>query len=366
MVPASTARGRQDGPQGRRDVRQVTRGRTQGINWKAVPALVAGAALAALSWRFLAPALALTAGAAALAFLLSPLCRKLEGALGAGLAATACLLGLLILLAAVLCLLAPALIRQVADLAAALPAALQTLRGLGGKLGAWMQSVGLDGLQLPALDMGNLGNGILHFAAGTVSFASGVANAISQLSMAAVLSAFLLIDRKNLLLRLELCVPLRLRATAVRMGAAAGREVRLYLRAQATVSLAVGALSALGLWLAGVRSALALGLLVGLFNLIPYFGPVLGAVPALAAALASGWQTALFAAIVLIIVQQLDGLLISPRVMGALTGLSPAAVLVGVFAGGCALGVAGMLLALPAMMAFRTCVRVFVQQGENI
>ena len=77
-------------------------------------------------------------------------------------------------------------------------------------------------------------------------------------------------------------------------------------------------------------------------------------------------QTAAFAAVVLVVVQQLDGLLISPRVMGALTGLGPAAVLVGVFAGGCALGVPGMLLALPAMMVFRTCVRVFVQRDENI
>lgn len=329
-------------------------------------AIAAGAALAVLSWPVLRAVAALVAGAAALAFLLAPLCRRLEGALGAGLAASACLLGLLILLAALLWLLAPALIRQAADLISALPAALQALRALGEKLSAWLREVGLENARMPQLDMGGLGDGVLRFAAGTVSFAGGVANAVSQISMAAVLSAFLLIDRKNLLLRLELCVPLRLRATAVRMGAAAGREVRLYLRAQAMVSLAVGALSALGLWLAGVRSALALGLLVGLFNLIPYFGPVLGAVPALAAALTSGWQTAAFAAVVLVIVQQLDGLLISPRVMGALTGLGPAAVLVGVFAGGCALGVPGMLLALPAMMVFRTCVRVFVQRDENI
>ena len=329
-------------------------------------AIAAGAALAVLSWPVLRAVVALVAGAAALAFLLAPLCRRLEGALGAGLAASACLLGLLILLAALLWLLAPALIRQAADLISALPAALQALRALGEKLSAWLCEVGLENARIPQLDMGGLGDGVLRFAAGTVSFAGGVANAVSQISMAAVLSAFLLIDRKNLLLRLELCVPLRLRATAVRMGAAAGREVRLYLRAQAMVSLAVGALSALGLWLAGVRSALALGLLVGLFNLIPYFGPVLGAVPALAAALTSGWQTAAFAAVVLVIVQQLDGLLISPRVMGALTGLGPAAVLVGVFAGGCALGVPGMLLALPAMMVFRTCVRVFVQRDENI
>ena len=329
-------------------------------------AIAAGAALAVLSWPVLRAVVALVAGAAALAFLLAPLCRRLEGALGAGLAASACLLGLLILLAALLWLLAPALIRQAADLISALPAALQALRALGEKLSAWLREVGLENARMPQLDMDGLGDGVLRFAAGTVSFAGGVANAVSQISMAAVLSAFLLIDRKNLLLRLELCVPLRLRATAVRMGAAAGREVRLYLRAQAMVSLAVGALSALGLWLAGVRSALALGLLVGLFNLIPYFGPVLGAVPALAAALTSGWQTAAFAAVVLVIVQQLDGLLISPRVMGALTGLGPAAVLVGVFAGGCALGVPGMLLALPAMMVFRTCVRVFVQRDENI
>ena len=329
-------------------------------------AIAAGAALAVLFWPVLRAVVALVAGAAALAFLLAPLCRRLEGALGAGLAASACLLGLLILLAALLWLLAPALIRQAADLISALPAALQALRALGEKLSAWLREVGLENARMPQLDMGGLGDGVLRFAAGTVSFAGGVANAVSQISMAAVLSAFLLIDRKNLLLRLELCVPLRLRATAVRMGAAAGREVRLYLRAQAMVSLAVGALSALGLWLAGVRSALALGLLVGLFNLIPYFGPVLGAVPALAAALTSGWQTAAFAAVVLVIVQQLDGLLISPRVMGALTGLGPAAVLVGVFAGGCALGVPGMLLALPAMMVFRTCVRVFVQRDENI
>ena len=329
-------------------------------------AIAAGAALAVLSWPVLRAVAALVAGAAALAFLLAPLCRRLEGALGAGLAASACLLGLLILLAALLWLLAPALVRQAADLISALPAALQALRALGEKLSAWLREVGLENARMPQLDMGGLGDGVLRFAAGTVSFAGGVANAVSQISMAAVLSAFLLIDRKNLLLRLELCVPLRLRATAVRMGAAAGREVRLYLRAQAMVSLAVGALSALGLWLASVRSALALGLLVGLFNLIPYFGPVLGAVPALAAALTSGWQTAAFAAVVLVIVQQLDGLLISPRVMGALTGLGPAAVLVGVFAGGCALGVPGMLLALPAMMVFRTCVRVFVQRDENI
>ena len=337
-------------------------GRTRTTNWKVALALVAGAALVVLLWRFIAPALSLTAGAAALAFLLSPLCRRLENVMGAGAAAVLSLLGTLVILAGILWLLVPALIAQITDLVSALPAALETLRALAGRLSAWTSEIGLGEIALPGIDLSRAGDGILRFAAGTVTFASGVANTVSQITMAAVLGVFLLIDRRRLLLRLELLIPLRLRGMAVRMGAAAQREVRLYLRAQATVSLAVGALSAFGLWLAGVRSALALGLLTGIFNLIPYLGPVLGAVPTMIAALTSGWQTALFAAIVLIIVQQLDGMLISPRVMGTLTGLSPAVVLVAVFAGGCALGVAGMLLALPVLMVIRTCVRVFVQR----
>ena len=337
-------------------------GRTRTANWKVALALVAGAALVVLLWRFIAPALSLTAGAAALAFLLSPLCRRLENIMSAGAAAVLSLLGTLVILAGILWLLVPALIAQITDLVSALPAALETLRALAGRLSAWTSEIGLGEIALPGIDLSRAGDGILRFAAGTVTFASGVANTVSQITMAAVLGVFLLIDRRRLLLRLELLIPLRLRGMAVRMGAAAQREVRLYLRAQATVSLAVGALSAFGLWLAGVRSALALGLLTGIFNLIPYLGPVLGAVPTMIAALTSGWQTALFAAIVLIIVQQLDGMLISPRVMGTLTGLSPAVVLVAVFAGGCALGVAGMLLALPVLMIIRTCVRVFVQR----
>ena len=188
MVYAGPAHGRQDGPQGRRDVGQVMDARTQKRPWKAALALAAGAALAVLFWRFLAPTLALAAGAAALAFLLCPICRRLEKHMRPGLAAAGCLLGALLSLAALLWLLAPALLSQLGDLAGALPAALDTLRGLGQRLGAGARELGLDA-QLPQLDLRGLGDGALRFAAGTVSFAGGVVNAVSQISMAAVLSA---------------------------------------------------------------------------------------------------------------------------------------------------------------------------------
>lgn len=67
----------------------------------------------------------------------------------------------------------------------------------------------------------------------------------------------------------------------------------------------------------------------------------------------------------LTLVQQLDSAVISPRIMGSLTGFSPAAVLLSIYAGASVGGIGGMLVALPIMMSIRTVFRVFVQHCEN-
>ena len=65
-------------------------------------------------------------------------------------------------------------------------------------------------------------------------------------------------------------------------------------------------------------------------------------------------------------VQQADGMVISPRILGGVTGLSPAAVLIAIFVGSHVCGILGMLLALPVLMTFRTAYRIFVQRHENV
>ncbi|MBR1559242.1 MAG: AI-2E family transporter, partial [Clostridia bacterium] len=203
-------------------------------------------------------------------------------------------------------------------------------------------------------------------ATGTVAFAGGFADAVSRLSRMLMLCFFFLCDRDRLLLRLELLVPLRYRADAVRAGRALSRELRLYLKAQLTIALAVGVLSAAGLWLVGVRSAATLGGIVGLLNMIPYFGPFIGGVPAVLIALGDGPVRAALCLGALTLVQQADAALLSPRIMGSLTGFSPAAVLLSIYGGASLGGVPGMLCALPLMMSARTIFRVFITSRENI
>ena len=92
-------------------------------------------------------------------------------------------------------------------------------------------------------------------------------------------------------------------------------------------------LAALGFVVLGLPGSPLLGLFVGAMNVIPYLGPFLGGVPAVASALGFGWERALLALMVLVGVQQIDGMVISPRVMGSVTGFSPAVVLLASGAG---------------------------------
>ena len=303
-------------------------------------------------------------GAAALCFLALPLDKIFERRLprpAAALLTLACIGGALALL---MWLLLPAMLRQLVDLARALPRTLAMLSGWIGQARLWLEQR-LPGVALPELDFGGMQGVLAGVAGGTFSLAVNLADLIGRASLIVVLAYFFLCDRDRLLLRLELLLPQAARATAVRMGNAVSRELRLYLRGQLMIAGAVGLLSVAGLALVGVRSALVLGPLIGLLNMIPYFGPFIGGVPAVLIALGDGWQKAALTVLALTVVQQLDGSWISPRIMGSLTGFSPALVLVGIYAGARLGGIAGMLLAMPVMMATRTLFRVFVQKCEN-
>ena len=307
----------------------------------------------------------LTLGAAMLCFTVVPIAHFYEKKLSRPASALAALLSVGAAAGGLLWLLLPPVVRQLAALMQALPDSVQRIADWMGVLRRWLQAR-MPALALPELDASGLLSQLTGLAGSTISLAVNLADGIGQVSMAAVLAFFFLCDRDRLLLRLELLLPRAGRPTAVRMGNAVCRELRLYLQGQLLVAGAVSLLSIAAMSLVGLENALALGLIIGILNMIPYFGPFIGGVPAVFIALSDSWQRAALTLLMLIVVQQLDGSWISPRIMGSLTGFSPATVLVGIFAGARLGGVVGMLLALPVMMSLRTVFRIFVQKYENI
>ncbi|MDF2892134.1 MAG: hypothetical protein K0R80_2501 [Clostridia bacterium] len=125
--------------------------------------------------------------------------------------------------------------------------------------------------------------------------------------------------------------------------------VSKFIRGQLLDAIIVGILCSIGLWIIGLDFPVLIGMTAGISNVIPYFGPIIGSIPAIIVGLLSGSPIkALFAVLVLLLVQQIDGAIISPKVVGESVGLHPVFVILSITIGGAYFGLLGMLLAVPA------------------
>lgn len=124
--------------------------------------------------------------------------------------------------------------------------------------------------------------------------------------------------------------------------------VSAFLRGVFVDSVIVAFLSSLALALIGVDFSVFIGCFAGIANVIPYFGPVIGIIPASLIALAQdGLSKAILAALALFAVQQVESNFIYPRIIGKSTGLHPFFVLISVSAAGAVGGLLWMILAVP-------------------
>jgi len=137
---------------------------------------------------------------------------------------------------------------------------------------------------------------------------------------------------------------------------------RQFFRGQLILAAMVGSLTTIGLVVLGVPYALLLGLLAAVLEVVPRLGPVLATIPAAAVALVSqsltfpelsGLGFALVVALLYVSIQQVENVVLVPRVLGGSVNLPPAVVLVAALAGAKLAGVAGIILAAPALGSLR-------------
>lgn len=162
------------------------------------------------------------------------------------------------------------------------------------------------------------------------------------------LAFYLLVDLPDVRKRIQELIPDRSRAEvefiAHRLSAAIGG----FFRGQLAVAFIVGVMASLGLWIIGLPLWLVVGMIAGLFNMIPLIGPWVGSVPGIVVALATkDVTTAILVAVVMVVVQQIDNHFITPTVMRRAVQLHPAAVMMALLAWGTIGGFFGLLLAVP-------------------
>jgi predicted PurR-regulated permease PerM len=140
-----------------------------------------------------------------------------------------------------------------------------------------------------------------------------------------------------------------------------------YLRGQMLAALIAGVLTWLGLWALGFPYPALVGAVAGVFNLVPYLGLVVSAVPAILISLLSGniLGSLVKAGIVFGVVQTLDSSIVGPRIVGGSVGLHPVWVILALAVGSFFFGFVGLLLAMPAAVFIKLIARAAVERYKQ-
>jgi predicted PurR-regulated permease PerM len=181
--------------------------------------------------------------------------------------------------------------------------------------------------------------------AGATTIVSGAFQAV----LIAIASVYILYDLPRLSANVRRFVPVRYRGIYADLMQKADRAVGGFLRGQVLISLTIGTLLWIGLSILGLPLATAISVLAGVFNLVPYLGPIVATIPAVLLGFTVSPVTALLALIVFFVANQLEAHLFGPMILGKSTDLHPVTVLVSILIGVGFLGVLGAFLAVPVV-----------------
>ncbi len=140
-----------------------------------------------------------------------------------------------------------------------------------------------------------------------------------------------------------------------------------YISSQLLDGVIVGILTSIVMNIMGIEYATLLGIMIGLFNVIPYFGAIVAVViAAVITIFTGGFTAALWMTIVVIIVQQVDANIINPRILGNSLNVSPILVIFSTTLGGAYFGVLGMFLGVPVAALIKIFILDFIKQKNEV
>jgi predicted PurR-regulated permease PerM len=129
-----------------------------------------------------------------------------------------------------------------------------------------------------------------------------------------------------------------------------------YIRGQLLVCVVIGTISSVLFWIIKINYPLLLGIIIGVTNVIPYFGPIIGAIPAVIIAATVSVKMVIFVVIIIFVLQFLEGNILSPLIVGKSLHMHPLMIMLALLAGGEVGGVIGLILAVPILAIIKVAI----------
>lgn len=197
---------------------------------------------------------------------------------------------------------------------------------------------------------------------GLFSTLGGAVLFIINLVFIPVFAFYLLVDFPQIRHRVVDLIPLPYREVTLERVREVDDAVSSFLRGQLVIALILAAINAIGLMILDVPLGLVIGIIAGLANMIPYMALVVGLLPALLLSWVEHQSLLNLVGVLAVFTgaQMLEGMVLSPRILGASVNLHPVWVLLAIIIGGSTFGVVGMLMAVPVAAAIQVFVRHWV------
>ncbi|TSC93342.1 MAG: hypothetical protein CEN89_125 [Candidatus Berkelbacteria bacterium Licking1014_7] len=255
----------------------------------------------------------------------------------------------LVLLGLVGVVIIPPVVGQIQSLAQFLPTISQKVFPF---FGVWENLVNISTESLGAIasQLQSLTTSIYNT---TIGFFGALAAVFTLL----ILTFYLLLEEQGAKKLIKEHLPLANRDRIVNIAQKIGLKMGAWLRGQAFLGLTIGAISYIGLLIIGLPYALTLAVWAGITELIPYIGPILGAIPALVIGFAVSPLVGLIVLIFYIVIQQLESQFLVPKIMQKAVGLSPVVIILSLLIGGKLAGILGVIISVPVAAAISVLVK---------
>nr|WP_284139885.1 AI-2E family transporter [Virgibacillus sp. LDC-1] len=194
---------------------------------------------------------------------------------------------------------------------------------------------------------------------------SKIFDMIIMLTVIPVLVFYFLKDYDKLKERVKAYIPKKYRKQSSSVIHAIDDSLGNYIRGQLLVCFFVALATYIAFQFFGMKYALLLAIIMGLTNIIPYFGPIIGAAPAVAIALTISGKMVLFVVGTVFVIQLIESNLLAPYIVGKSIDIHPVAIIFALLLGGQLSGVIGMILAVPLLTILKVVVSHMIIFSQN-
>ncbi|SEK29235.1 Predicted PurR-regulated permease PerM [Carnobacterium iners] len=263
----------------------------------------------------------------------------------------------------------PVLVRQVGEFIANIPDLIKALEAYSREIirQPWLKDFNIE-KSMNELDfsIGNVANTVFLGITNSVgSIFGAVTNTTIVIFTAPIILFYMFKDGQQFRPAVAKFFPKEFRGQLIELLGQMNKTIASYISGQSLVCLMVGILTFIGYLITGMPYALLLGIIAGVTNIIPYVGPYIGAAPAVIIGLTISPTKAILVALVVLVVQQIDGNFISPNVIGKTLDIHPLTIIVILLVAGNLAGLLGMILGVPFYAVVKTIV-IYLHDMINI